>query len=128
MTTVTRSLHQQMSPPPLSHLNHTYLHICLHSFASQLIFSHNSPWMNFDPCSLIILSIRTNSMLTFDTHMQQRLSDPSRLLMVSIAHFQKGPTDYLFSYKKCFVCSQAWHITQSYSLQIQAGNDVHSKQ
>ena len=110
--------------PPKPHLPpHLSSFFCVSThFPSQ--FTLDAFWS----LQSIILSIRTNSMLTFDTHMQQRLSDPSRLLMVGIANFQKGPTDYLFSYKKCFVCSQAWHITQSYSLQIQAGNDVHSKQ
>ena len=114
-------LHQILHP-----FNHPHPDICLPSFP----FQRNPFSFTIQPGCIFIFSLSSVIGENFDQlsqfcasglwhHMQQQKHPEHAHIFIvgTMAHFQKGPTDYLSFYKNCFVWSGSrTHITQTYSL------------
>ena len=127
MTTIARSLHQQKSQPPPQPLPPQHLS-SFFPLPTHSIFPHNSPRMHFPSDALIyyqMIFIRQLSQFSCfflscwpltPKYATKALTDQSHTSIVCIAHdFQKGPTDYLFVHKNCFVRSRSWHCNSHHS-------------
>ena len=128
----------KVSTPHLPPLNHSHLSICLPSF----LFQRTPFSLTIHPSDALIyyqmIFINCHNLVASFYHvglwhqsMQQRHSLISHTLLLSALHvlfhishisivcvahdFQKGPTDYLFVHKNCFVWSRSWHCNSHHS-------------